>query len=121
VPAEGYDRSIDYVVRDRGSAGRASKEKPMDVKPIPDGYHTITPYLIIKDAAGAIDFYKKAIDAGATELMPVNDTFWGDRFGKLKDPFGHEWSIATHKQDLTLDEIRKGAEEFFATCSPPSG
>ena len=150
-------------------------------KPIPEGHHTVTPYLIIKGADKAIEFYKKAfgavetarmpgpdgktivhaqimigdtpvylteenpewgasspqtlngtpvsmhiyvedvdtffkraIDAGATETMPVNDVFWGDRYGKLKDPFGHEWGIATHKTDLTTEEIQKGAQEFFS-------
>ena len=46
--------------------------------------------------------------------MPVADMFWGDRAGSIKDPFGYSWMIATHKQDLTNDEIRKGAEAFFA-------
>ncbi len=150
-------------------------------KPIPEGYHSITPHMVISDAGKAIEFYKKAfgaeelfrmpgpggqgvmhaeikigdsvvmmcdempqagrwkapeslngtsvslhiyvadvdkafqhaIDAGATATMPVMDTFWGDRYGKLTDPFGHEWSIATHKLDLTPEEIAKGAEECF--------
>jgi len=150
------------------------------VKPIPEGYHTATPYLIIKNAAGAIEFYKKAfgakelmrmadpdgkvmhaeikigdspimisdempergvrgpqslggtsgsiflyvedvdalarqaIGAGAKELMPVQDQFWGDRYGKLVDPFGHVWDVATHKEDLTPEEMRKRAAELFA-------
>jgi hypothetical protein len=46
--------------------------------------------------------------------MPVADMFWGDRFGKLTDPFGHEWSLATHKQDLTAEEIRKAGEAAMA-------
>ena len=139
------------------------------VKPIPEGFHTITPYLCVRNAGQAIEFYKKAfgaeemyrmpgpdgksimhaelrigdsplmiseempqadhwgspqqlngtavclhlyvedvdksyqraVDAGATATMPVMDAFWGDRFGKLTDPFGHERSIATHKQDVT--------------------
>ncbi len=150
------------------------------VTPIPEGYHTITPSLMVREAARAIDFYKKAfgakelsrmhgpdgktimhaeleigdsrlflsdefpdmggrspealggtpvgihlyvedvdvvfkraVDAGAQVRMPVGDMFWGDRYGKLADPFGHEWGIGTHKLDLTPDEIRKGAEEFF--------
>jgi PhnB protein len=145
------------------------------VKPIPEGYHTATPYLIIKDAAKAIEFYKKAfgarelarmadpagkighadikignshimiadefpemgarapvslggspvsiflyvedvdavakqaVAAGAKILRPVQDQFWGDRYGKLADPFGHIWDIATHKEDLTPDELKKRA------------
>ncbi len=152
-----------------------------NVKAVPDGYHTITPYIIIKDAGRAIEFYKKsfnakenhrmyasdnktimhaeiiigdsaimlseesnemkcfspqsvggnpvwlylyvedvdsiynqAISAGATVLESVNDAFWGDRIGSLKDPFGYQWSIATHKKDLSPEEIKKGAEDFCA-------
>ena len=153
------------------------------VKPIPDGFHTVTPHLCIRGAADAIEFYKKAfgaeeimrmpcpdgkslmhaeiqigdsrimladempgmeggpvspstakgttvsvalyvedvdsafkraVDAGAKSTMPPTDMFWGDRYAKVNDPFGHDWGIATHKQDLTPDEIMKGAEAFFA-------
>ena len=149
------------------------------VKPIPEGYHTATPYLIIKDAASAIEFYKKAfgatelmrhadpggkimhaeikignspimiasefpemgvrspeslggspvsiflyvedvdalasqaIVAGAKVLMPVQDQFWGDRYGKLVDPFGHIWDVATHKEDVAPDEVHKRAAAAF--------
>ncbi|MBI4357969.1 MAG: VOC family protein [Candidatus Omnitrophica bacterium] len=58
--------------------------------------------------------FKQAVSAGGTTGMPVADMFWGDRMGQIKDPFGYSWMIATHKQDLTNDEIRKGAEAFFA-------
>ena len=145
------------------------------VNPIPDGYHSVTPYLIIKGAADAIDFYKKAF--GATELFrmaqpdgkighaeikigdspimladefpemkylgpqtlggssvslmiyvddvdsvfnqaiaaggrqerPVEDKFYGDRGGSLVDPFGHVWHIATHKEDVSPEEMEKRA------------
>lgn len=149
-------------------------------KPIPEGFHTITPSLIVKDAAKAIQFYKEAFGAtergrfegpggsimhaeiaigdsvvmlgeempemgargpltlggtpvklhiytedvdslfarattaGATVKMPVADQFWGDRYGVVADPFGHEWSIATHTRDLTMDEMKKAAEALFA-------
>ena len=150
-------------------------------KPIPDGYRTVTPYLSIKNAAEAIDFYKRAfgaeeivrmpgpdgksvmhaeikigdsmimladewpegdvkspkslggttaniflyvqdvdasfkraVDAGATVKMAPEDFFWGDRYGKLIDPFGHHWGIATHKLDMTPEEITKGQKEFVA-------
>ncbi len=153
----------------------------MAVKPIPDGYHTATLYLIIKDAARAIDFYKKAF--GATELMrmadpggkvhhaeikigdspimladeypemgalspqslggssvfillyvedvderfsraiaagakavrPVQDQFYGDRSGTLTDPFGHQWTLATHKEDVPPGEMKK---RFEASMKP---
>jgi PhnB protein len=154
------------------------------VKAIPEGHHTITPYLVVKNAAQAIEFYKKAfgaeesfsmngpdgksivhaqlkmgdsvfmladefpqmnslspesiggspvsiyvyvedvdsvfnqaVSAGATVLNPVMDMFYGDRWGYIKDPFGHLWSIATHKKDLTPDELRKAAEIAFAEMS----
>jgi PhnB protein len=153
--------------------------KPMAVKPIPDGYHTVTPYLYVKDAARAIEFYKKALAAtelmrfaepsgkvrhaeikignspimlaeefpemgsrspqslggstvgillyvedvdarfqqalaaGATALMPVKDQFYGDRSGTLTDPFGHVWTIATHKEDVSHEEVVKRFATFM--------
>lgn len=152
----------------------------MSVKPIPEGYHTLTPYLTVRDAVRAIEFYKnafgavekgvmkgpdgkvmhaelrigdslfmladefpqfgsmsppstggagmglhiysedvdsafdRAVKAGATPEMPVSDMFWGDRYGKLVDPFGHKWSIATHKKDMTMDEMEAAQEEFMS-------
>jgi len=143
------------------------------VQAIPPGYHNITPYLIVRNAAAAIDFYKKAfnavelmrfpgpggkimhaevkigdspvmlaeempeeghvgpqtlggvgvsmmlyvedvdtrfaqaIAAGATIKRPVQDQFYGDRTGTLVDPFGHVWSIGTHKEDVSMDEMQR--------------
>lgn len=159
------------------------------VKPIPDGYTTITPYITVKDGNEAMAFYtkafgavelfrmpgpdgksimhaemqignaifmlneewpmeggpkapssvnattatvhlyvpdvdasfKRAVDAGANPVMPPMDAFWGDRFGKVADPFGHHWSIATHIQDLTPAEIAKGAEEWCKSAAPCEG
>jgi PhnB protein len=145
----------------------------MAVKPIPDGYHTVTPYLIVKDAARALEFYKKAfgakelmrlpvpggrighaeikvgnspimladehpqmgasspqtlggspvslclyvedadgvfdraVSAGAKVVRPVKDQFYGDRSGTVADPFGHVWTIATHKEDVSSEELQK--------------
>ena len=142
-------------------------------KAIPDGFNTISPHIVVKDAGKAIEFYKKAfgatelvlmadpsgkvghaeikignspimladehpeinarspqslggspvsihlyvedvdavtdlaIAAGATVLRPVKDQFYGDRSGTVADPFGHIWHIATHKEDLTPDELHK--------------
>jgi uncharacterized glyoxalase superfamily protein PhnB len=67
-------------------------------------------YMYVDDADAV---FNKAIAAGATPLMPIMDTFWGDRFGNLQDPFGHIWGIATHKKDMSMEEIRKAGEEFF--------
>jgi len=162
------------------AADAAPKEKlatKKAVKPVPDGYHSVTPYLILRGAAKAIEFYKKAfgatelmrypmpdgklghaeikigdspimmadehpemgykspqsyggtsvsvmlyvddvdtlfpqaIAAGAKELRPVVDQFYGDRSGTLVDPFGHVWTIATHKEDLSMEEMQKRAAE----------
>ena len=57
--------------------------------------------------------YKKAIDEGASIVMPLNDVFWGARYAQIKDPFGHIWEITTHKKDIPKDEIDKAAKESF--------
>ncbi len=148
----------------------------MAVKAIPDGYHTVTPYLIVTDPAGAIDFYKKAfgamelfrmpgpdgkvmhaeirignspimlgaeceamgafgpkgpnrspvgiclyvedvdamavqaVAAGAKLLHPVKDQFYGDRSGTFTDPYGHLWTVSTHKEDVPPEEMHKRME-----------
>jgi len=154
---------------------------PGKVSPIPQGYHTTTPYLSVNDGPRAIEFYKKAfgaqeimrmeagpgkighaelkigdsvimladempmpgslkspkslggttagiflyvtdvdtafqkaVEAGAKVEMPLADQFWGDRYGKLSDPFGHSWSMATHKEDVAPEEMKKRAQEAMA-------
>jgi PhnB protein len=153
----------------------------MPAKPIPEGYHSLTPYLVVDDGARAIDFYKqafgatergrmaapdgkvahcelqvgdsvlmlsdpmpgsgmtspkelgghsgglylyvedvdaavqRAVDAGATLSTPVEDMFWGDRFGTVTDPFGHEWQIATRVEELSPEEVEERGREFMAT------
>ena len=150
-----------------------------DVKPIPEGFHTATPHLVVSDAAAAIEFYQKAFGAeevsrmpgpegkimhaairigdspvmlndefpdmgtlgpkaiggsavtihlyvkdadavwdsatkaGAKVVVPIDDMFWGDRYGVIEDPFGHRWSIATHTQDLTPEQVMEGAQKAF--------
>ena len=150
------------------------------VKPVPDGYHTITPYLIVNGAAAAIEFYKRAfgatevmrmpapdgrighaelqlgdcrvmladeypqmdcrgpqsvggtpvflhmyvddvdavvkqaVAAGARVVRPVQDQFYGDRMGTVTDPYGHVWHVSTHKEDLSMDELRARAEKAMA-------
>jgi PhnB protein len=154
---------------------------PGNVNPIPPGRPQLTPYLIVKNAAGAIEFYQKAfgatelsrfddtggrighaelqigdsrimlsdeypeigvlsplslggsglhlhlyvanvdtvarqaIAAGATVVRPVEDQFYGDRGGKLQDPFGHVWSIASHLEDVSMEEAHKRAAALFGT------
>jgi PhnB protein len=58
--------------------------------------------------------YKQAIDAGATSLMEPDDMFWGDRFSSVQDPFGHSWTIATHVEDVSPEEMQKRSEEWAA-------
>jgi uncharacterized glyoxalase superfamily protein PhnB len=149
-------------------------------KPIPEGFHSVTPMCVVKDARKAIEFYKRAfgaeelfampgpggkgvmhaevrigdsivmmgeenpqeacksaetiggspvsfyiyvgdadaafrraVEAGAESRMPVEEMFWGDRAGTVKDPFGYSWMIATHTKDLTTQEIQQGARAFF--------
>src|SRR5262245_52996356 len=64
-------------------------------------------FLYVKDVDAA---YRKAVDAGAKATMQPQDMFWGDRFGKLNDPFGHSWSLATHKEDVAPEEMKKRME-----------
>ncbi|SAI72295.1 PhnB protein [Bordetella ansorpii] len=70
-------------------------------------------HLYVEDVDAAI---AQAAAAGATVTMPPADMFWGDRYGQLTDPFGHKWSLATHKQDLSPEQIRKAMES-----APPCG
>ncbi len=152
-------------------------------KPVPDGYHTVTPYLTVENAADAIEFYKRAfgaeetvrmgapdgsighaelqigdskvmlsdpfpqstvrppterggptasvflyvedvdaafkraVDAGATVEMALEDMFWGDRFGTVTDPFGHVWSMATHVEDVSPEEIEERAKAAMAAMA----
>jgi PhnB protein len=155
------------------------------VKPVPEGMHTVTPHLVCAGAADAIAFYKKAFNAvelgrmpgpqgklmhaqirigdspvmlvdefpdwgsfgpkslkgspvtihlyvddadaaferavaaGAKILMPLADMFWGDRFGKITDPFGHDWSIAQHIEDVSPEEMKRRGEEMAAKMGKP--
>ena len=72
-------------------------------------------HLYVKDVDAAM---KQAVDAGAQVTMPVADMFWGDRYGQLVDPFGHRWSMATHKLDLTPEEIRQNMEKMGGCGGP---
>lgn len=63
-------------------------------------------------------FFQRAVDAGAKVTMPVADMFWGDRYGKLEDPFGHHWSVATHIRDVTPEEARQAMQKMAADSQP---
>ena len=87
-------------------------------KPIPEGFHTMTPYLTVRGASDAIAFHARAFGAREKERMtgpdgrsvrPLADKFWGDRFGQVEDPFGHRRGLATHKEDV------RRAQRFMAS------
>jgi PhnB protein len=78
------------------------------------GGHTASIYLYVEDVDSV---HAKAVAAGGTVRMPPTDMFWGDRMGRVADPFGHEWAISTHTEDLSTEEIKKRAEAFFAKMS----
>lgn len=78
------------------------------------GGSPVSMYVYVDDVDS---FFDKAISAGAKVLDPIKDQFWGDRHGRLEDPFGHLWSIATHKKDLSEDEMKKAAEAAFSQMS----
>jgi uncharacterized glyoxalase superfamily protein PhnB len=63
----------------------------------------VTIHMYVEDVDATVE---RALAAGAKVVMPVADQFWGDRYGKIQDPFGHQWSIATHVRDVGADEIR---------------
>lgn len=79
---------------------------------------TVTFYLYVKDVDAA---YARALAAGATQLMPPTDMFYGDRIGSLKDPFGHVWSLATHVEDVSPKEMKKRSEAELAKMTAPQG
>ncbi len=122
---------------------------PNAVRAIPEGYHTVTPYLTCKNSAQAIEFYKsvfgakeimrmagpdgkighaeiqttfnRAVAAGAKVDMPLDNQFWGDRYGKLTDPFGHQWGLAQHVEDVAPDEMKRRSQEFAAKMAKAAG
>ncbi|NOT02533.1 MAG: VOC family protein [Phycisphaerales bacterium] len=71
---------------------------------------TVTMHLYVEDVDKS---YDKAVKAGAKPSMPIMDMFWGDRYGKVTDPFGHEWSLATHKEDVSPEECGKRAAAWM--------
>lgn len=78
------------------------------------GHSPISLFLYVSDVDSA---FKQAVAAGGQVTMPVADMFWGDRAGSLNDPFGYSWMLATHTKDMTDEEIRDKAEEFFASMN----
>jgi len=83
--------------------------KPSSPKAL--GGSSVTIHQYVQDCDAAI---RRAEKAGASVMMPAQDMFWGDRYGVLKDPYGHTWAFATHQKDLTPDQIQKASEAAFA-------
>jgi uncharacterized glyoxalase superfamily protein PhnB len=69
----------------------------------------VTIHLYVENADATFD---RAVKAGAKVTMPLDDMFWGDRYGKVEDPFGHQWSIGTHMRDVSPDEMQKAMEQM---------
>ena len=84
--------------------GKSGSPKTLGITPV-------TLHRFVEDCDAAIE---RAQKAGATVKMPAADMFWGDRYGVVVDPFGHQWSLATHLRDLTPEQINSGMQEAFA-------
>jgi PhnB protein len=89
----------------------------MSAAPTPGAAPSQSIHLYVKDVDSA---YQKAVDAGCTGVMPVADMFWGDRFGKVIDPFGHHWNMATHTEDVAPAEMDRRAKEWMAQMAQKS-
>lgn len=79
--------------------------------PLTIGGNPMSYSLYVKDVDAS---FKKALDAGATLVMPVTDMFYGDRVGQVMDPFGYKWMITTHKEDVSYEEMQKRSDKMFS-------
>lgn len=79
--------------------------------PLSLGGSPVTLHLLVADVDSA---FPKAIAAGATETMALRDMFWGARYGRFTDPFGHQWSMSTQKREVSPEELQKAGEALFA-------
>lgn len=93
-------KNLFFLVDDFPEFCGGKSSSPLTLKGTP-----VTIHRFVENCDAAI---QRAVDAGATILMPANDMFWGDRYGVITDPFGHNWSIATHIKDLTPEQIVEG-------------
>lgn len=89
----------------------ASEFPPNCLSPKSRGGSSVCLHIYIENADALFD---RAVAAGCIIRMPMSDTFWGDRYGQVEDPFGHQWAIATHQHDWTPEQIAANAKEFFA-------
>ena len=99
--------------RDRGQRDHALRSVPAVPLKTPKeaGGTTASMLIYVEDVDEVV---QQAVDAGAKVTMPVENQFWGDRFGRVEDPFGHNWQIATHVEDVAPEEMAKRAEEAMA-------
>jgi uncharacterized glyoxalase superfamily protein PhnB len=81
----------------------------------PSGSSPVTIHLYVEDTDAT---YNAAVEAGANAVMPPADAFWGDRYARIVDPFGHHWSIATHKEDLTPEQMQERMAAFTSSGQP---
>lgn len=79
--------------------------------PSEKGRSPVSLYLYLQNAD---EVYSRALSEGGETIFPMNDAFWGDRYGQLKDPYGHIWSIATLKKDVSPEEMERAAKEAFS-------
>jgi PhnB protein len=113
MPAPDGTRLLHATLNIRGSDVMLSDEFPEhggNRGPDIVGSTTVSIHLWVPNADKA---FAQAVGAGATVIMPLADMFWGDRYGKLRDPFGHEWSIAHHVRDVSPAEIAAAAKKAF--------
>ena len=78
----------------------------------------VTIHLYVEDVDALV---ARAVKAGAKVTMPVADQFWGDRYGKLEDPFGHHWSVATHVRDVSMEEMQDAMRQMAKSMQKGSG
>jgi PhnB protein len=91
---------------------------PMSKTPIPTPAEGVSnPMYIHLYVPDADSLFKKAVSAGARVDMPIQDMFWGDRYGKLTDPFGQQWGIATHIEDVAPEDMQRRQQAFFAKAA----
>lgn len=112
MPAPDGKRLVHAEIRIGDSAVMLADEFPEWAprrSPTALGQTSVTIHLYVPDADAV---FKRAVDAGAAVVMPMNDAFWGDRYGQVADPFGHQWSIATHQHDPTPEEMAKAMAEM---------
>jgi PhnB protein len=97
-----------------------SEEMPQNGCASPDTLHGSTGSLMLYvDDVDSV--FQRAVQAGARSQVPVADMFWGDRFGRVIDPFGHPWGLATHKEDVAEPELERRAKAFYSSMTKQAG